>query len=64
MPCWNVISPDDTLLTGSCQGGSGIPGLRERDLATSAETVLPVFPDQEQTGAVAYYRSCRILAYA
>jgi hypothetical protein len=64
MPCWNVISPDDTLLAGSCDGGSGIPGLRERNLVTSAETVLPVFPDQQQTGAVAYSPMGRKLAYA
>ena len=64
MPCWNVISPDDTLLTGTCDGGSGIQGLRERDLATSAETVLPLLPDQEQTGGVSYSPTGRKLAYA
>jgi hypothetical protein len=64
MLCWNVISPDDTLLTGTCDGGSGIQGLRERNLATSAETVLPLLPDQQQTGGVSYSPSGTQLAFA
>lgn len=64
MPCWSAISPDDALLTGTCDGGSGIEGLRERDLATSAETVLPLLPDQQQTGGVSYSPSGAKLAYA
>jgi hypothetical protein len=64
MMCWGAISPDDTLLTGTCDGGSGIMGLRERNLATSAETVMPLFPDQQQTGGVSYSPSGRRLAYA
>ncbi len=64
MPCWSAISPDDTLLTGTCDGGSGIQGLRERDLATSAETLLPLLPDQQQTGGVSYSPSGIQLAYA
>jgi len=64
MPCWKTISPDDTLLVGTCDGGSGVAGLRERDLITSAETVLPLLPDQQQTGGVSYSPSGMRLAYA
>jgi hypothetical protein len=63
-PCWKIVSPDDALLVGTCDDGSGIQGLRERDLATSAETVLPLLPDQQQTGGVSYSPSGTQLAYA
>ncbi len=64
MPCWKAISPDDTLLVGTCDSGSGVAGLRERDLVTSAETVLPLLPNQQQLGGVSYSPSGTKLAYA
>ena len=64
MPCWYAISPDDVYLVGTCAGDSGIAGLRERDVGTGIENVLPLLPNQDQTGSAAYSPSGVKLAYA
>jgi hypothetical protein len=64
MPCWYTVSPDDVYLVGTCAGDSGISGLRERDVGTGVENVLPLLPNQDQTGSAAYSPSGVKLAYA
>jgi hypothetical protein len=63
-PCWKVISPDDTILTGTCDSGSGLQGFREWNFITAVETMLPQLPNQQQTGGVSYSPSGTQLAYA
>jgi hypothetical protein len=43
---------------------SAVPGLREREVASGIETVLPLLPDQDQTGSAVYSPSGMKLAYA
>lgn len=64
MPCWSAVSDDSVYLVGMCEGGSGVPGMRERETSTGIETVLPVLPDQQQSGAAAYSPSGTKLAFA
>lgn len=64
MPCWSTVSEDLSTIVGTCQGESGPPGMRERQVSTGVETVLPILPDQDQAGAAAYSPSGAKLAYA
>lgn len=59
-PCWYGLSPDGAYAVGGC----GQDGMRERELATGADTVFPRLPDQGQQGAAAYSPSGARLAYA
>lgn len=62
-PCWYTVSPDQVYAVGSCDSGTGVPGMRER-LASGSETVFPVLPNQGQQGAADYSPSGTHLAYA
>lgn len=64
MPCWSIVSPDGLYLVGACIGESEIPGVREREVSTGIETVLPLLPNQDQSGSAAYSPSGSRLAYA
>ena len=64
MPCWSMVSPDELYLVGACIGESEIPGVREREVSTGIETVLPLLPNQDQSGSAAYSPSGSRLAYA
>lgn len=65
MPCWDGLSPDASTAIGSCASAGGVPGERERDLATGAEHIFPLWPDgQDQDGAGAYSPSGGQVAYA
>jgi hypothetical protein len=64
MPCWSAVSEDLGTLVGTCHGESGPPGMREWQVGTGVETVLPLLPDQDQAGAAAYSPSGTKLAYA
>ena len=64
-PCWNSLSPDAAFAVGSCIPVSGAPGMRERDLASGAENVFPLWPeDQGQDGAGVYSPSGAQVAYS
>ncbi len=64
-PCWNSLSPDAAFAIGSCITGSGVPGMRERDLGSGAEHIFPVWPeDQGQDGAGTYSPSGARVAYS
>lgn len=63
-PCWYTISEDDFYLVGTCREASAAPGLREREVATGIETVLPLLPNQDQTGSAIYSPSGMKLAYS
>jgi len=64
MPCWSMVSPDGLYLVGTCISESEIPGVREREVSTGIETVLPLLPNQDQSGSAAYSPSGSRLAYA
>jgi len=64
MPCWSIVSQDGLYLVGTCMGESEIPGVREREVSTGIETVLPLLPNQDQSGSAAYSPSGSRLAYA
>jgi hypothetical protein len=64
MPCWSAVSEDLSTIVGTCQDESDPPGMRERQVSTGDETVLPLLPDQDQAGAAAYSPSGAKLAYA
>jgi len=64
MPCWSIVSQDGLYLVGTCMGESEIPGVREREVSTGIETVLPILPNQNQVGSAAYSPSGSRLAYA
>jgi hypothetical protein len=63
-PCWSIVSEGGVYLVGTCTADPAIPGLREREISTGVETVLPLLPNQDQTGAAAYSPSGGKLAYA
>jgi hypothetical protein len=63
-PCWHTVSEDGLYLVGTCMEAPAIPGLREREIATGIETVLPLLPNQDQTGSAVYSPSGIKLAYA
>ncbi len=63
-PCWHSVSEDGFYLVGTCMEGLGNPGLREREVSTGVENLLPLLPNQDQTGAVVYSPSGTKLAYA
>jgi len=64
-PCWNSLSPDAAFVIGSCISESGVPGMRERDLATGVERIFPLWPeDQGQDGAGVYSHSGARVAYS
>lgn len=64
-PCWDGLSAGATLAIGSCTTAGGVPGERERDLATGVEHIFPLWPEgQDQDGAGAYSPSSGRVAYA
>jgi hypothetical protein len=64
-PCWSIVSEGCVYLVGTCRLDPASPaGLREREISTGIETVLPLLPNQDQTGAAAYSPSGAKLAYA
>jgi hypothetical protein len=64
-PCWDTISPDGLYVAGACSFGAEGRLMVEREIATGAETVLPVWPvDQGQAGGAAYSPSGEGFAYA
>lgn len=64
MPCWSIVSDDASLAVGTCIPGGGMGEMRERDLVTGIETIFPILPGQQQSGAAAYSPSGDRLAYA
>lgn len=61
-PCWGGLSPDAAFAAGWC-GPDRV--LRERNLASGAETVFPAWSDEQgQLGAAVYSPSGTRLAYA
>jgi len=62
-PCWSAVSEDGELALGTCDPGGTLTGMRERVLATSAETVFPALPGQQQSGASSFSPSPGRIAY-
>lgn len=63
MPCWSSIDQAGTQALGSCEGSSGSPGMRLRDLTSAAETIFPLLPGQQQSGAGSFAPDSDRLAF-
>ncbi|MBN1266713.1 MAG: hypothetical protein JXA25_14550 [Anaerolineales bacterium] len=62
-PCWSAVSEDGTIALGTCDPGGSMSGMREHNLVSSAETVFPTLPGQQQTGAASFAPAAGRIAY-